>query len=136
MISKSHKYFMNYFPHPDQCAVVISLLFYFLGCERGNGRMCSCLFVQKHDCMCFFQINFPLLTTVLLWYKGSILLLKLFWPTLRKKCSSDQEKLLKFEITRTIYSNSERSELELVSKELNHLAAILHVYAVSLIFMK
>ena len=28
------------------------------------------------------------------------------------------------------------SKLELVSKELNHLAAILHVYAGSLIFMK
>ena len=50
-----------------------------------------------------------------------ILLPKLFWPTVRKNCSSDQEKLLKFEaegrefekkfeITRTIYSNSERSE--------------------------
>ena len=24
---------MNYFPHPDHCAVVISLLFYFIGCE-------------------------------------------------------------------------------------------------------
>ena len=42
-------------------------------------------------------------------------------PTVRKNCSSDQEKLLKFEaagprickmfeITRTIYSNSERSK--------------------------
>ena len=28
---------------------------------------------------------------------NGILLLKLFWPTLRKNCSSDQEKLLKFE---------------------------------------
>ena len=50
-----------------------------------------------------------------------ILLLKLFWPTVRKNWSSDREKLLKFEaegreffkifeITWTIYSNSERSE--------------------------
>ena len=47
-----------------------------------------------------------------------ILLPKLFWPTVRKNCSSDQEKLLKFkadgreffkifDITRTIYSNTE-----------------------------
>ena len=30
------------------------------------------------------------------WYIG-ILLPKLFWPTVRKNCSNDQEKLLKFE---------------------------------------
>ena len=29
--------------------------------------------------------------------KNGILLPKLFWPTVRKKCSSDLEKLLKFE---------------------------------------
>ena len=29
--------------------------------------------------------------------KNGILLLKLFWSTVRKKCSSDWEKLLKFE---------------------------------------
>ena len=29
--------------------------------------------------------------------RNGILLPKLFWPTVRKKCSSDQEKLLKFE---------------------------------------
>ena len=40
---------------------------------------------------------------------NGILLPKLFWPTVRKNCSSDWEKLL--EITRTTYSNSERSEL-------------------------
>ena len=50
-----------------------------------------------------------------------VLLPKLFWPFVRKNCSSDWEKLLKFEaeggefakkfeITKTIYSNSERSE--------------------------
>ena len=49
-----------------------------------------------------------------------ILLPKLFWPTVRKNCSSDWEKLLKFEaegrvcknfeITRTIYSNIEGLE--------------------------
>ena len=47
-----------------------------------------------------------------------VLLPKLFWPIVRKNCSSDWEKLeaedgelaKKFEITKTIYSNSERSE--------------------------
>ena len=29
--------------------------------------------------------------------KNGILLPKLFWPNVRKKCSSDREKLLKFE---------------------------------------
>ena len=29
--------------------------------------------------------------------RNGILLPKLFWPTVRKHCSSDQEKLLKFE---------------------------------------
>ena len=35
--------------------------------------------------------NFPIEKT------NGILLPKLFWSTVRKKCSSDQEKLLKFE---------------------------------------
>ena len=54
-----------------------------------------------------------------------IFLPKLFWLTLRKNCSSDQEEILKFEaegrefakifeITRAINSNSERSERFLV----------------------
>jgi hypothetical protein len=58
---------------------------------------------------------------------NGILLPKLFWPTVRKNCSSDREKLLKFEaecwefkkkieITRTIYSNSEGSEQFLVTE--------------------
>ena len=52
---------------------------------------------------------------------NGIFLPKLFWSAVRKNCSSDQEKHLKFEaegprifklfeITRTIYSNSETSE--------------------------
>ena len=45
---------------------------------------------------------------------SGILLPKLFWPTVRKNCSSDWENL--FEITRTIYSNSERSEQFLVTE--------------------
>ena len=55
--------------------------------------------------------------------KNGILLPKLFWPTVRKKCSSDRGKLLKFEaegrkfeITRTIYSSSKRSEQFLVTE--------------------
>ena len=31
------------------------------------------------------------------WKQNGILLPKLFWPSVRKKCSSDREKLLKFE---------------------------------------
>ena len=57
----------------------------------------------------------------LLLSKNSILLPKLFRPTVRKNCFCDREKLLKFEakgrefqnkieITRTIYLNSEKSE--------------------------
>ena len=56
-----------------------------------------------------------------------ILLTKSFWPTVRKKkCSSDRDKPLKFkdegrecknfEITRTIYSDSARSE-QFLAKE-------------------
>ena len=53
--------------------------------------------------------------------KNAILLPKLFWPTVRKKCSSDKDFFYEiqgcrpsiyknFGIPRTIYSNSERSE--------------------------
>ena len=59
--------------------------------------------------------------------ENGISLSKLFWPTVRKKCSSDWKKLFEiwglrpkickiFEITRTIYSNSERSKQFLVTK--------------------
>ena len=52
---------------------------------------------------------------------------QLFWPTVRKKCSSDREFFLKFEaegwefakffeITRTICSSSEKSEQSLVTE--------------------
>ena len=58
--------------------------------------------------------------------RNGILLPQLFWPTVRKNCSSDREKLLKFrdwrprickifEITWTIHSNSERSEKFLIT---------------------
>ena len=57
--------------------------------------------------------------------RNGILLPKLFWPTVRKHCSSDWEKLLKIKaegqefskilITGTIYWNSERSEQFLVT---------------------
>ena len=59
--------------------------------------------------------------------RNGILLPKLFWPTVRKNCSSDQEKTFEirgwrprickiFEITRLIYSNCERSEQFLVTE--------------------
>ena len=58
--------------------------------------------------------------------KNGNLLPKLFWPTVRKKCFSDREKLLKFKaegrefskFLRSLvqfYSNSERSEQFLVT---------------------
>ena len=58
---------------------------------------------------------------------NGILLLKLSWYTVRKKCSSEWEKkndirgwrpriCKNFEITRTIHSNSERSEQFLVTE--------------------
>ena len=48
---------------------------------------------------------------------NGILLPKLFRPTVRRNCSSDGEKICKnFEITRTICSNSERSEQFLVTE--------------------
>ena len=42
------------------------------------------------------------------WVNG-ILLPKLVWPTVRKKCSSDQEKLLKFEAEGPEFANILRS---------------------------
>ena len=54
--------------------------------------------------------------------ENGILLPKLIWSTVRKNCSSDQEKLSKFETlqilweTRTFYSNSERSGQFLVTE--------------------
>ena len=57
-----------------------------------------------------------------------LLLPKIFWPIVRKDCSTDREKLLKFEaegqefaeflssLDRTIYSNSEKSEQFLVTE--------------------
>ena len=60
--------------------------------------------------------------------RNGILLPKLFWATVRKNCSSDREKVSKFEaegreyakilrsVDRTIYSNSERSEQFLVTE--------------------
>ena len=37
------------------------------------------------------------------------MLTKLFWPTVRKKCSGDQEKLLKFEAEGQEFSKNLRS---------------------------
>ena len=41
--------------------------------------------------------------------RNGILLPKLFWPTVRKKCSSDKEKLLKFEVGGREFANFLRS---------------------------
>ena len=44
-------------------------------------------------------MNFPAQQSKIekVWNRNGVLLPKLFWPTVRKKCFSDQEKLLKFE---------------------------------------
>ena len=44
----------------------------------------------------FFLLWTVKLENVYIWRNG-ILLPKFFWPTVRKNCSSDREKLLKFE---------------------------------------
>ena len=72
----------------------------------------------------FLRIFFPSPCKKLGKVRNGILLPKLFWPTVRKICSSDREKLWGwrpriwkfFEITWTIYSNSERSEQFLVTE--------------------
>ena len=68
--------------------------------------------ILSRDCALEFVQNFY-------WING-ILLLKLYRPTVRKNCSSDRgwrPRIFKiFEITRTIYSNSERSEQFLVTE--------------------
>ena len=65
-------------------------------------------------CTSVFSVWFMLLNllNLLLKHQNGILFPKLFWPNVRKNCSSDREQLLNkvFEITRTIYSNSERSD--------------------------
>ena len=50
-----------------------------------------------------FQKNNNANECVPIW--NGILLLKLFWPNVRKKCSSDREKLLKFEAEGREFAN-------------------------------
>ena len=50
------------------------------------GRQTSCRIVDRERLQSFYLSN-----------KNGILLPKLFWPTVRKNCSCDREKLLKFE---------------------------------------
>ena len=79
------------------------------------------MFCSVGDCFKFLWPSQNIQT--LIHSRYGILLLKIFLLTVRKNCSSDREKLLKFEaegkifeITRTIYSNSERSEQFLVTE--------------------
>ena len=65
--------------------------------------------------------------------RNGILLPKLFWPTVRKKCSSDWEKCLKFEaeffeISRTIFSNSEKSEQFLKQNAFNLTTVFFNIF--------
>ena len=84
--------------------VFFGLLFIHFSCSGSQIRKCGLI----SECIVFT-------------YFFSILFRKMFWPTVRKTYSSDQEKLLKVrgwkprickncEITRTIYLKSERSE--------------------------
>ena len=45
----------------------------------------------------FARVNLPIVDIAAKIRKNGILLPKLFWPTVGKNCSSDREKLLKFE---------------------------------------
>ena len=55
---------------------------------------------------------------------------------LNLKGNISQAVLNRYYIVQLIYFSQYGAEIELVSKELNHLAAILHVYAGGLNFMK
>ena len=50
---------------------------------------------RRKKCLIIFEQNLEITITVK--RKSGILLPKLFWPTVNKNCSSDWEKLLKFE---------------------------------------
>ena len=83
---------------------------------------------QKYSLIFYYvQQLFKMNETQVTGFLNSFLLPKLFWPTVRKKLSLWLRKTFEirgwrpriykiFEITRTIYSNSERSELFLVSE--------------------
>ena len=49
-------------------------------------------------------------------FRNGILLPKLFWPTVRKNCSSDREKLLKFEAEGREFAKFLRSLEEFIQK--------------------
>ena len=92
------------------------------------------LFYYKFFCV-FIKIDLFLIYIIKSIYDTIVccyLTTKLFWPTVRRKCSNDREKLLKFEAEcrefvkclrslRTIYSNSERSEQVLVTDYISKL---------------
>ena len=87
---------------------ILDRMFKNLETFKANANFCKfCRFGPSFEIqMTFFNCRNQFTTSV-----NGILLPKLFWPTVRKNCSSDREKLSKnFEITRTICSNSERSE--------------------------
>ena len=74
------------------CSRIPNLLLYFL--EIRNRCIEEFIFVNKKSCL-------------FLW--NGILLPKLLWPTVRKNCSSDREKLLEFEAEGREFSNFLRS---------------------------
>ena len=84
-----------------------------------NGTPFSYKTQTNPTCICCDNQH-NLITRYINWNR--ILLPKLFWPTVRKKCPTFEirgwrPRICKiFEITRTIYSNSERSEQFLVTE--------------------
>ena len=55
--------------------------------------------------LCLFKQTWYLSLSKNLCFDNGILLPKLFWPTVRKNCSSDWEKLLKFEAEGQEFAN-------------------------------
>ena len=112
--------------HVDHCishGLVLQFSLLFDGPSQSLGRI-PCWIKER-----------KIVEILLFWMKkenrNGILLPKLFWPTVRKNCSSDRKtfeirgwrpRICKiFQITRTIYSNSEMSEQFLVTEHCKYI---------------
>jgi hypothetical protein len=72
-------------------------------CEKNN-----CIIVPNGKIDCIIVTNEKIIVPS----GNGILLPKLFWPTVRKNCSSDREKLLKLEAEGREFAKNLRSQLE------------------------
>ena len=71
-------------------------------------KNCRFRFAPMSSCFYFFLTsgeNELFVAVHILQWRNDILLPKLFWPTVRKKCSTDREKLLKFEAEGRKFAN-------------------------------